>query len=60
MDDFAKFQPYQAADDKIVITFGLKFCVYFWPCAGPVNNVFVLSFKVQMTKIYIPVSSLQI
>ena len=31
MDDFGKFQPYRAADDKIVIiTFGLKFFFFFF------------------------------
>ena len=43
MDD--KFQPYQTADDKIVITFGLYICVNFMSCSGAFNNAFVFSLK---------------
>ena len=44
MDDFGKFQPHQIADDKVVITFGLKFRTFFKSCLGPFNNAFVVSF----------------
>ena len=35
MDDFAKFQPHQIADDTTVITFGPLFCVCFMSFSGP-------------------------
>ena len=38
MDDFGKFQPHQTVDDKVVITFGLLFCFfYFQVVFGPFN-----------------------
>ena len=45
MDDLTKFQPHQTADDKIVITVGLYFCVNFMSFSGPFNNAFIVSFK---------------
>ena len=44
MDDFAKFQPHQTEDDKIVITFGVQGCVCGSSFSGPFNYVFVFSF----------------
>ena len=47
MDDFAKIQPHQIADNKIVITFELYFCVCFMSFSGPFNYAFVVSFKLR-------------
>ena len=47
MDDFGKFQPHQTADDKVVITFGLKFRSCFKSLLDPFNNAFVVSFKLR-------------
>ena len=43
MDDFAKFQQHQIADDKIVINFGLYFEFVSYRFSGPFDYVFVLS-----------------
>ena len=51
MDDFGKFQPHQTADDKVVITFGLYFRIFFKPVLGPLNNVLVESFKLRFFKL---------
>ena len=51
MDDFSKFQLHQTADDKVVITFGLLFRIFFNTLLGPFNNAFVVSFKLQFFKL---------
>ena len=48
MDDFGKFQPHQTADDKVVKTSGVQFLKSFW---GPINNAFVVSFKLRFFKL---------
>ena len=62
MDDYGKFQPHQTADNKVVITCGLRFCRFFFffflffgfffkSFFGPLNNAFVVSFKLRFFKL---------
>ena len=45
MDDLAKFQPHQTADDKIMITLGLLFWRWFMSFFVPLIMHFIVSFK---------------
>ena len=51
VDDFAKFQPHQTADDKFVIRFGLWFCNFFKSFWGLFDNAFEVSFKLRFFKL---------
>ena len=51
IDNFGKFQPHQTADDKVVKTSGVSFRIFFKSFWGPVNNAFVVSFKLRFLKL---------
>ena len=54
MHDFAKFQPHQIADDKIVIFFVPQFCICFMLFFGSLRLCFEFFFKLQIFSLDLP------
>ena len=48
---FGKFQPHQTADDKVVKSSGVEFRIFFKSFWDPINNAFVVSFKLRFFKL---------